>query len=386
MRNIYDIIAEQKALIDVNIASYDLEYTNKYFIKNQDTYYLNESFGESIKKIIDAFVKFVKKLIRSIKELIQRVFGFFRKRESSVESLEAKIADANKKYDEVVNKNKINREEHNKKIRDKMEKDRKDAEDQAKALNEKRKKEDEARRKEQEEFLFRNTRKDDEEPKEHTTFELGTKINDLPSIIGQYAQEIEVSYAGGPLSHRVDFLKDLMKGFSNTIDTKPKYLEGLNSRYFVEIFNDLLFDDPNIKNYTPEVQSIIYDEENTKVMVSRCKRTIVEYIYNHEEFLNVVKTSEKHVESVMDKELRNLKILENTPLENLNEEQKERLISTMSSAYQSISFKMSSILNFLCVSTVKAYNEYIRLAQIATDDYVRSLAAASKQFYPDRLE
>ena len=94
MRNIYDIIAEQKAMVDINIASYDLQYTNEHFMMNQDTYYLQEGFKDSIKNIVKKVKEFIKKIIQKIKDLYRKVIGFFKKSEDSVEDLEKKIKDA----------------------------------------------------------------------------------------------------------------------------------------------------------------------------------------------------------------------------------------------------------------------------------------------------
>ena len=44
MRNIYDIIAEQKAMVDVNMAKYDLDYTISQLANNE--YYMQEALGE----------------------------------------------------------------------------------------------------------------------------------------------------------------------------------------------------------------------------------------------------------------------------------------------------------------------------------------------------
>ena len=94
MRNIYDIIAEQKAMVDVNIASYDLQYTNEHFMINQDMYYLQEGFKDSIKNIVKKVKEFIKKIIQKIKELYRKVIGFFKKSDDTVEDLEKKIKDA----------------------------------------------------------------------------------------------------------------------------------------------------------------------------------------------------------------------------------------------------------------------------------------------------
>lgn len=68
MRNIYEIIEEQKHMVDVNIAFYELEHVNESYI------YLTEGSGGGIvKKVVD----FIKTIMRKIKELVQKVISLF---------------------------------------------------------------------------------------------------------------------------------------------------------------------------------------------------------------------------------------------------------------------------------------------------------------------
>ena len=77
MRSIQDIISEQKALVDIHIASYELSYINEHFMSNQDNYYLSEGFGETVKKAKDAVVKFIKAVIQKIKDFVKKCVGSF---------------------------------------------------------------------------------------------------------------------------------------------------------------------------------------------------------------------------------------------------------------------------------------------------------------------
>lgn len=94
MRNIYDIITEQKSLADMNISSYDLNYTISHMSKYQDNYYIQEGIGESIKNIGKKVVDIIKTIIRKIKELINNVIGFFKKTDNEAERLDKQIKDA----------------------------------------------------------------------------------------------------------------------------------------------------------------------------------------------------------------------------------------------------------------------------------------------------
>lgn len=96
MRNIYDIIAEQKTLIDVNMAHYDLKYTVDHFFIND---YIQEGIGESLKNLAVKVIEFIRSLISKIGSLIKRMIDFLfgKKDRRSVEDLKnAKIKGSEK--------------------------------------------------------------------------------------------------------------------------------------------------------------------------------------------------------------------------------------------------------------------------------------------------
>ena len=76
MRNIYDIIAEQKSMVDINLLSLELKYIS------EDYEIIQEGLGEGIKKIINSIVEFIKKMIRKVKEFISKITGYFRNDEN----------------------------------------------------------------------------------------------------------------------------------------------------------------------------------------------------------------------------------------------------------------------------------------------------------------
>jgi hypothetical protein len=82
MRNIYDIIAEQKAIVDVNMAKYDLDYTISQLANNE--YYMQEALGENVKNAINKVVEFIKTVIAKIRELVKKMIDFLLGRKSSV--------------------------------------------------------------------------------------------------------------------------------------------------------------------------------------------------------------------------------------------------------------------------------------------------------------
>ena len=85
MRNIYDIMAEQRSFIDTKMASHDLDYTINYFTGNQDVYFVQEGLGEGIKNAATKVIEFIRAVINKIKELFRKIIDFFSKRRSGKE-------------------------------------------------------------------------------------------------------------------------------------------------------------------------------------------------------------------------------------------------------------------------------------------------------------
>lgn len=100
MRNIYDIIKEQKEIIDIDIATKDLYYTIEYFQINED--YVEESIGDGIKKLANAVIEFIKKIINKIKQVVRSIINFFTGSGGNLEEkLNDQIAAANKQANAV---------------------------------------------------------------------------------------------------------------------------------------------------------------------------------------------------------------------------------------------------------------------------------------------
>lgn len=85
MKNIYDIIVEQRLFIDAKLASYDLNHTIDYFTDNQDTFYIQEGLGEGIKNATQKVIDFIRAVINKIKELFRKIIDFFSKKKSGKE-------------------------------------------------------------------------------------------------------------------------------------------------------------------------------------------------------------------------------------------------------------------------------------------------------------
>ena len=148
MRNIYDIISEQKALVDINICSYEMNYIVEEFE------YVQEDVGETLKNVGTKIVEFIKTVISKIKELIGKVVNFFRGKKNGGDSIQKiddeiksgkrkNIKDSSKEHEEIAEKINKRKEMKNAQNKEEKEKNDKEAEEQQKQADELRKKEDE---------------------------------------------------------------------------------------------------------------------------------------------------------------------------------------------------------------------------------------------------
>lgn len=102
MKNIYDIISEQKYVVDVNIASYDLEYVATCFNKNE---YLQEGVGETVKNVAKKVIEFIETMIRKIKELVKKIINYILgKRGNGYQKAMQQVKSNSKPNDEAKNK------------------------------------------------------------------------------------------------------------------------------------------------------------------------------------------------------------------------------------------------------------------------------------------
>ena len=74
MRDIYDIIAEQKVLVDVNIANREVNYVLSTL--NESDLYIQEGLGEAMKNAGAKVIELIKKLIEELKKLFGRIKDF----------------------------------------------------------------------------------------------------------------------------------------------------------------------------------------------------------------------------------------------------------------------------------------------------------------------
>lgn len=365
MRNIYDIISEQKALVDINICSYEMNYIVEEFE------YVQEGIGEGLKNAAKKVIEFIKTIIRKIKELFQKMFGFFKTRDQKVQELDNKIEEANKKLKEdYLAKEKL-REDHNNKIREKMEQDRKKQYDEEKQKNENRQKE-----------MDETVKKIEQDRKENDTMDVNysfsTNVHDLGQIIKEYggpngSRKI-MTYKYGPLKLRLKFLDELKKAvvLVGREQVSTDIVRNENSRYKRKrLYNELFGDDIEIKDVPDEIADKIYDNEKEQQQINLLmfSDVIVEYCRQGRRVINIFENTQNTLVDEFEGVIKDLDKLarQNDTKTGTTPQDYEKL----SSMYSSLSAAVYSIFTHLIQSTTRGYNTYTTIAIKATDAYCR---------------
>lgn len=96
MNNIYDIISEQKILVDTNINSYEMLAINESFsILMSDTSY--DYIEEGLSDIANKVVAFIKSMLAKLQELVNKVINYFRGKQQNKGDILQSVASKAKK-------------------------------------------------------------------------------------------------------------------------------------------------------------------------------------------------------------------------------------------------------------------------------------------------
>lgn len=357
MRNIYDIITEQKALIDVKFASHDLEYTVNYFANNQDTYYLQEGFGESIKNFVKKVIEFIKSIINKIRELVRKFISFFTKSKSNSleDELNAKIAAANSSggggsssggggsssggggSSSTPNPSTSSQKDTTSSNKTTIKPEVKDTKKP-------------------------EPKKEDKDPMTGK----GTKISDLKDILFSSTLEVKTKKFG-PLMARENLMDDMAEAFteaySEGVDEMVKTGESysFNKAMLGALFGEK---DGNLIEHAKELIGDSDEEETIKVL--KLHHTIYEYITKSHSFVDKVKQAE-------DRSVGKLKVIIST-LEkeaNASEGQEQKDCQLLANFSKEAASTLGSLFNFIIQSTMRAYHLSAAIARAATDKYCR---------------
>jgi len=356
MKNIYDIIAEQKAIVDVNIATYDLNYTISQFSDYHD--FVQEGFGEAVKNVAKSVVEFIKKIIEKIKELVKKVVGFFSPSSGKTieEDLNKKIEDHNEKLEKI--KDGIQKmDDEAKKAMDEM--------DKAAEKNRQRAAKAEKARAEHEE---RMRKYDDEIKKKEEEIESRqrpqVKVNDLYELLSKSFLEIECERFG-PMKHKSEFIESLPNKFDKLYADGCKELreKGSIPLFRVQAIEELFYGDENDDIMNCMREYFGDDGITTKFKVYKRADEIYTYIHYHKDYIKIFKKTE----DVMTKRFKSIiQMIESGKYDGTEDERHAKLLCSYSQMACNVA---ALIINYLVQSTMRAFNICTKIARDATGDY-----------------
>lgn len=383
MRNIYDIIAEQKAVVDINMASYDLNYTISHITNND--YYIQEGVGESIGNLIKKVIAFIKSLLQKIKDLIKGVINFFTGNKDKVRKMNQEIADANagnfggggsgggggeggneKSVDDFTKNNKNETEKlkkENEERRAKMQKEREEREKEAELKQQKR--EAERKAKEQE-----NEKRKQSELK---------KASDIKFVIENSNTRITTTFFP-PLERKTDLANKFFKAMNATAnELVSKHI--IDYDILVGTVIDRTFKgrgglsgtsgkDANLEQRIRlEINEI--DKTEREFYVSTLAKNIISYLEGGDEAIKYLHGQEKVASDNLNKLLRYLEQAERSGgLSNGDEDiqQRVRMINAASSL-------IGQFVNIICRSIATSNQKSLQIAEKAKNDYIAAVKA-----------
>lgn len=205
MKNIYDIISEQQAIVNVNIASYDLGYTIKSL--DNDNLYLSEGVGENIKNAIDKIIAFAKNMISKIKELIARVIRYITGgNKDKVTALNKKVEAANNGGGESVDDTISN-------IRKATDESRKET-DRLKKERAKREREAEEEKRFREKERMKRAQQREQERRKNIKNEY-KKASNVHEVVQNSRLQVETTYFP-PLEKKIELTNKFFDAFDRT--------------------------------------------------------------------------------------------------------------------------------------------------------------------------
>ena len=322
-RNIYEIISEQKALVDINMASYDLIYTISNI--NDEFTYSAESFGSKVKEIIEKFIKFVKAFLNKIKEFVSKIFNFFRGGNDKVKTIEDKLKNANDK--------------------------------DAGAGGDENKKDE--------------PKQDQKNTKLAVTFsgEANT-IQDLLKVSkGKYSTKLI-----GPLSKKIELIK-AMDNVEEVYDKLGEEMQKMGkgnadfeSGILVKELKRVMLNDPNCDNIPTKLENIFGDGDMIVTFeISSKANDIIEYVTKGGVFGKVLMQGQKMIDDEFKEYINDVK-----EMGAQEEKTTEATINKVVNELQNVANIIGTIFNYTSRATLNGYNQYMTLCSKLCDEYVKS--------------
>lgn len=379
MKNIYNIITEQKAFVDFNISKYDLEYTISQFENNE--YYIQEGLGESIQNAGRKVIEFIKKIISKIRDMVRAVINIFRKNNDPIKKLEAKIDMANKVLKVLPDEGGGGGSSSNggKSPQEQMDeihkKNQEKREQEIKDMEKKRREKEEEYEKRREEFV-----KNSDQPFKTGA---GIKIDSLQGLLSESLYKFSYYERRGDIQKRIDFVKDFMTIFNMTYSHSesvlvrhPDRILRTDSSYLVNRMNQSLFseEDVDINEALADVlgdYSVPNGSGAMQAHVYSYADHIYDYIQGGREFADMVDKFGKNSEQTLKKIIDSLEKQEK--MVGMSNELTDAHFSRLSIIFQKFSNYVAKVTHYLISTTMSEYKHCVEIAQVVTTHYCRMM-------------
>lgn len=379
MKNIYNIITEQKAFVDFNISKYDLEYTISQFENNE--YYIQEGLGESIQNAGRKVIEFIKKIISKIRDMVRAVINIFRKNNDPIKKLEAKIDMANKVLKVLPDEGGGGGSSSNggKSPQEQMDeihkKNQEKREQEIKDMEKKRREKEEEYEKRREEFV-----KNSDQPFKTGA---GIKIDSLQGLLSESLYKFSYYERRGDIQKRIDFVKDFMTIFNMTYSHSesvlvrhPDRILRTDSSYLVNRMNQSLFseEDVDINEALADVLGDYSVPNGSGAMQARVYSYadhIYDYLQGGREFADMVDKFGKNSEQTLKKIIDSLEKQEK--MVGMSNELTDAHFSRLSIIFQKFSNYVAKVTHYLISTTMSEYKHCVEIAQVVTTHYCRMM-------------
>ena len=367
MRNIFDIITEQRLAIDCSLAYHDLEYTILHLSDNQEDYYIQEGLGESVGNIAKKVIEFIKTLIVKIKELVKKVINFIFGKRETVKKINNEIKAANNGEAPPAGGSAEGQAAVDK-VKAAADAQQKETEKAIKARDARLRKEQEEKARQEKQAAREKHQKEQERKKSiKKTYK---KVDDIEGVLNQCNTKVSVRYFC-PLQRKVDLANKFFANV-NSVSRELVSKNVIDDDIFVMHVIDKTFrgrgsfdgNNGSAMAITRRIELEIGEDnhEPREYTISILTKEIMEYLNKGQEAVKYLQGQEKTATDTLNKLL---KYVETTSHNNDN----SKHISLIKSASSAI----GEFVNVMCQSIVRAYDASVAIAQRAKTEYVDSI-------------
>lgn len=370
MRNIYDIISEQRLTTEVNIASYDLTYTIEHFEQNN---YLQEGLGESIKNIAKKVIAFINSVINKIKDLVRKFINWITGKKDVVEKLNNEISQVN---GESTTSNKDTGTQQLQTNRENI-KSIQNTKNDTNSIKQQRKEEKRMFKEQKREDKY--AAKDHKKEVKSEIKEAKKKRKDINEVLKANNSKIMLqSFA--PLSSKMG----LAKKFFNNISSVSNLLVGTNRINDNVLVNEVMLktftgagrsnnDDGSTMSISKKIELELNEGKEIQSTISDNADKIIDYLSNGKEAVKYIQGQEKISTYNLNKLIR---YVEQVGIG--SDRGGETDINKRINLIKSASVIISEFVVAMCQSIVKSINISEKLAVRAKNDYVNYIKNMKK--------